>query len=243
MSAEGSPTGTVRRHEADDQGTCPGSHRVRAPGALSRFYRVEPNWVDIDWSANLLASEEEIQQSLRRLRFVSLPVDAASTIKLVETFRALLTKGGAHVATFKVTDSDDVAAWFISRNRDEYGLADCLVRSSAFAEAMPEVAGAGLLDTTDFERSSPLILDGELARTLVWGGAQTGFHSMAGAKAKALASAFCAGLFGDRYDDIDVDHSWARWSSWFKGIAWDATWVITDRRYRQVTVLVITDTD
>jgi hypothetical protein len=204
---------------------------------------VKPNWVDIDWSANYLASEEEIQQSRRRLEFGSLPVEAASTIQLVETFRALLTKGGAHVAAFEVTDSDEVAAWFLSRNRDEYGLADCLVRSSVFAQAMPEVVGTGLLDATDFERSSPLILDGELAQTLVWGGAHTGFPSMAGAKAKALASAFCAGLFGDRYDDVDVDHSWARWSGWFKGIAWDATWVITDRRYRQVTVLAITDTD
>lgn len=204
---------------------------------------MKPSWVDIDWSANYLPSENEVQQSRRRLQFRALPVEASSVIRVVETFRALLTKGGAHVAAFEVTDSDDVAAWFISRNRDEYGLADCLVRSSVFAEAMPEVAGAGPLDPTCFERSSPLTLDGELARSLVFGGAQTGFPSMPGAKAKALASSFCASLFGDRYDDIDVDHSWARWSDWFKGIAWDATWVITDRRYRHVTVLAITDTD
>jgi hypothetical protein len=66
---------------------------------------------------------------------------------------------------------------------------------------------------------------------------------MPGAQAKALGAAFCAELFGDRYDDIAVDHSSARWSYWFKGVAWDSTWVVTDRRYRRLTVLCITDVD
>lgn len=200
------------------------------------------SWVDIDWSDNHVPTEEEIQQSLRRLKFRPVPVAAHAVIRLVDTFSTMLTNGGAHAAAFDVVDSDDIAAWLISRNRDEFTLANTLVRSAAFAAAMPEVAGTGPLDPTDFERSSALTLDGDLARTLQWGGAYT-HPSMPGAQAKALGAAFCADLFGDRYDDVDVDHSWARWSGWFKGIAWDATWVVTDRRHRHVTVLCLTDTD
>lgn len=198
--------------------------------------------MDIDWSANHVPSEDEIQQSLRRLQFCPVAIEADAVIRLVDTFSTMLTNGGAYAAAFDVVHSDDVAAWLISRNRDEYTLADTLVRSAAFAETMPEVAGTGPLDPTDFERSSALTLDGDLARALQWGGAHT-HPSMPGAQAKALGAAFCADLFGDRYDEIDVDHSRARWSGWFKGIAWDATWVVTDRRLRHVTVLCLTDTD
>lgn len=203
---------------------------------------MENSWGDVDWSSKWLPTEQERKQSLQRLRFHPASVTAEPVLRLVSVFRAMLTNGGAHVAAFDVVESDDVAAWFISRNREEYQLADSLVRSSAFAEALPDVATPGLTSATGFDRGSSLILDGELARSLQWGGAYTN-PSMSGARAKAMGSAFCDSLFDDRYDDIDVDHSGARWSYWFKGIAWDSTWVITDKRHRHLTVLCITDTD
>lgn len=209
---------------------------------LSRVSDVENSWVDVDWSLNWPPTEDQRKQSLQQLKFRPVPIVAEPVTHLVDTFRTLLTNGGAHVAAFDVAQADDVAAWFISRNRDEYQLADRLVRSAAFAEALPDVATPGLTRVTGFERGSSLILDGELARSLQWGGAYTN-PPMSGARAKAMGSAFCDSLFGDRYDEIDVDHSGARWSYWFKGIAWDSTWVITDKRHRHLTVLGITDTD
>lgn len=203
---------------------------------------MDRSWVDVDWSSKWLPTEQERKQSLQHLRFHPASVAAEPVLQLVSVFRAMLTNGGAHVAAFDVVESDDAAAWFISRNRDEYQMADRLVRSAAFAEAMPDVATPGLTPVTGFERGSSLILDGELARSLQWGGAYTN-PSMSGDRAKAMGFAFCDSIFGDRYDDIDVDHSGARWSYWFKGIAWDSTWVITDKRYRHLTVLCITDTD
>lgn len=187
-------------------------------------------------------TEGQRKQSLQHLELRSVPVAAQPVHEVVAAFRAMLTNGGAHAASFAVLESDDMAAWFVSRNRAEFGLADRLVCSAAFAEAMPEVTKPGLAAVTGFERSSSLILDGELARSLQWGGAYTE-PSMPGAQAKKMGSAFCASLFGDRYDDIDVDYSSARWSYWFKGVAWDSTWVITDKRRRHLTALCITDVD
>jgi hypothetical protein len=202
---------------------------------------MDESWCDPDY-ATWLPTEQQREQSQQRLRFQAVPVTAEPIIEVVESFRAMLTNGGAHVASFDVVESDEVAAWFIRRNRAEYGLADRLVHSAAFVEAMPEVAEPGFTGATEFERSTSLVLDGELASSLQWGGAYTD-PPMPGAQAKRLGSAFCASLFGDRYDDIAVDRSSARWSLWFKGVAWDSTWVVTDRRYRHLTVLCLTDVD
>jgi len=201
------------------------------------------SWVEVDWSLfQEPPSDAQREQSLSRLRFRAVPVTAEPVHRVIAAFRGMLTNGGAYVAGFDVVEADDVAAWFISRNREEYGLADWLVRSPVFAEAMPEVSGPGLIAATDFERSSSLLLDGELARQLQWSDLRTD-PPMAGAEAKALGAGFCASCFGERYDDIDVDWTSARWSGWFKGVAWDATWVITDRRFRHLTVLCLTDVD
>lgn len=217
---------------------------MRVSGRQPRFSNVAGSWVDVDWSLKWLPTEDQRKQSLRQLEFRPVPIESGPVTLLVDTFRTMLTNGGAHVAAFDVAQADDVAAWFISRNRDEYGLADRLVRSRAFADAMPEVTTLGLIGDTSFERTSSLILDGTLARTLQWGGAYSDLgHAMPGALAKAMGTAFCASVFGDRYDDVDVDYSSTRWSRWFRGIAWDATWVITDKRRRHLIALCITDTD
>lgn len=202
---------------------------------------MDESWADQDYSS-WLPTDRQRRESLRRLRFEPVPVVSEPVLGLVGAFREMLTNGGAHVAAFDVTESDEVAAWFIRRNRAEYGMADQLLRSSAFADAVPEMMDLGHVTDTGLERTQSLVLDGELAGALQWGGAYTD-PPMPGAQAKRLASAFCAALFGERYDDVAVDRSSARWTPWFKGVAWDGTWVVTDRRYRRLTVLCITDVD
>lgn len=165
-----------------------------------------------------LPTEEQREHSLQRMQFRPVPVTARPILQLVDAFRALLTNGGAHVASFELSKGDDVAAWFLSRNRDEYHLADRLVTSAAFADAMPAITDPGLIATPDFVRSHSLILDGTLARALQWGGAYSPhLPAMPGKQAKTLGSALCASVFDDRYDDIDVDDSSTRWTNWFKG--------------------------
>ena len=130
---------------------------------------MKPSWVEVDWSANWLPTEDQVQQSLRHLRFEAVPVEADPVIRLVDSFRTMLTNGGAHVAAFDVVEADDVAAWFLSRNRDEYTLADQLLRSEAFAGAIPNVATAGPIGDTTFKRMSSLTLDGHIAQALQCG--------------------------------------------------------------------------
>ena len=202
---------------------------------------MDESWAEQDFSS-WLPTDQQRRQSLRRLRFTPVPIVSEAVLELVDAFRTMLTNGGAYAAAFDVTESDEVASWFIRRNSAEYGLADQLLRSPAFAEAVPEIMDLGYIWNTGLERTQSLLLDGQLASSLQWGGAYTD-PSMSGAQAKRLGAAFCAAVFGDRYDDVAVDYSSARWTHWFKGVAWDGTWVITDRRYRRLTVVCITDVD
>ena len=52
-----------------------------------------------------------------------------------------------------------------------------------------------------------------------------------------------AALFGDRFDEVLVYHSYKPWSSWFYDVAWDASWIVIDKRSSTVDILCITDTD
>ncbi len=199
-------------------------------------------WTKVDWSA-AHPSPEQLRQSQELIRFAAVPVEAPAVLAVVDVLRPLLINGGAHAAAFNVTESDDTAAWFLSRNRfDEYGFVDCLLTSRALAEALPEVVAGGVNRTAGFTGHTPLTLDGEIAAALTWGGAYEEFPGTA-AQAKALGRAFSDELIGDRYDDVRVACSYQRWSPWFRGLAWDATWLITDLRHRRITMLCLTDVD
>lgn len=205
---------------------------------------MESSWIDIDWSVDWFPTKAQRQVSLQRLSFDPMPLPAGPVTDLVDTFRSMVTKpGGAYAAMFDVSGGDDVAAWCLSRGRREYRLAKRLVSSAGFAEAMPSVIKPGLTGSARFKRSSPLTLDGDLAISLQWPGPYCEYPAMPGAQAKAMGSAFCTSVFEDRYEDILVDYSSAPWTGWFKGVVFSGTWVITDRRQHQMTVLCKTDTD
>jgi len=152
-----------------------------------------------------------------------------------------MVNGGGFVAGFDIDLPDHAPnnPW-IGPDRNEYPLADMLVRSPAFA--LPEVVPSGAADDTGFHWLSSLQLDGSLGAALWRGGAYEKFPGTPAA-AKAAGAAVCASLFGDRYEDIRVDYSRAAWSGWFYAVASDNTWVVTDRRDRHMTVLCVTDTD
>ncbi|MCA9317198.1 MAG: hypothetical protein KDB73_17045 [Planctomycetes bacterium] len=108
---------------------------------------------------------------------------------------------------------------------------------------------AAVLDHPDlsllvkFEEVSPLALDGLLAAQLVDGGAYSSPRDYPQKRAKELGAGFCRTLFGERYEDVQVAHADFAWSRWFFDIAWDRTWVISDKREQRVTVLCTSDTD
>lgn len=200
------------------------------------------SWTQIDWDAPR-PDTRALEVSRRALRFVPVNGQPDSATVLLREFRSLLTNGGAELAMLAIENHDRTTQWFLSRNRfEEYGFVRCLLDSTGLSAALPQVPADALAEQDRFAESSPLTLDGEIAAQLVWGGAYGRFQG-GGARAKRLGTAFCADLILDRYDDFRVDVSDGAWSSWFQSPAWNHTWVVTDRRLRQVTLLCLTDVD
>ena len=180
--------------------------------------------------------------SVRDIRFVPGTV-GPELLALAERLRALLVLGGVVVTTVQV-EADDVAAWFIARNHiSTYGLIEHLLGSDAVADARTPL---GVYDeraaSRTFTESAALHLDGDLALALVQGGAYARFEGP-WAGAKRIAHTVCQELFDDRFEDVRVDRSDAAWSPWFHEVAWDHSWVVTDRRRQRMTLICLTDTD
>lgn len=202
-----------------------------------------PSWTEPDAAAPL-PSLDRLVASVRRIRFVRGPEVPPALAELAAILRTVLDNGGVIAETFAVEDADEVAAWFLSRgNFDTYGLLEQLLRS----EPVTSVAsGSGTYDpraaSRTFEQTTPLTLDGDLAGALVWGGAYGRFEG-SHADAKRLGLEVCRQLFGDRWEDVRVHESTAPWSPWFWDVAWDHSWVVTDLRTQQLTLVALTDTD
>lgn len=160
---------------------------------------------------------------------------------LLGELRARHDNGGAHIAAFDLGD-DAGFEWFASRNRLDEVL-DWLVLHPVIVEALSEIAIPTIRQNTNgFKLYNPFLVDGLLASTLYYGGAywaETGN----GQREKALALAVSEAMFGTRYGEIGSAVSYDAWTPWFKGIAWDLTLAVFDRRQRRLWLLAVTDTD
>jgi hypothetical protein len=115
-----------------------------------------------------------------------------------------------------------VIGLFASRNRySEFGFFAHFLSSAAVRTSLPELRIAESLDhNLAFEESwaGTLSLDGELAATLVHGGAYERFAGTP-AEAKQLGLAFVDAIVGTRHDQFHVYRSHAAWSPWFFDVA------------------------
>ncbi len=148
---------------------------------------------------------------------------------------------------WRAVEYSDVAQWFISRNRlDEYELFRLLFTSDVVRQTLPDLAVPAILgrDVGGLRQhpAGALVLDGLWAHLISGGGAYQRFAGTA-REAKTLAAAAVDALVGDRFEDFRVDITHDAWTPWFHGVAWDSTYVLTDLRDAQITVLCITDTD
>ena len=200
------------------------------------------SWTEPDTTAP--APElDRLVTSVREIQFVPVPGTPAALLGLADTFRSLLLNGDVIVQTFSV-EADEVAAWFLSRNNfDTYGLVEQFLKSGGVTQA---AAALGTFDaraaSRTFDLTSTLHLDGDLAGALVRGGAYQKFDGTH-ADAKRLGADVCHQVFGDAWEDVRVHQSTAPWSPWFFGVAWDHSWIITNMRTKQMTLLCLTDTD
>jgi hypothetical protein len=162
--------------------------------------------------------------------------------RFMELVRNSHTNGGAHFATFAL-GPDFVFDWFASRNRlaDEH-LIDSLIVHSVIRETLPQLQIPVSNADTGLELSDPFMFDARLARILYNGGAYT-IAVGDGREAKTLAIEVGDAVFGLRFGEVSLLESVQAWTPWFKGIAWDLTMVLFDRRLRRLSIFVITDTD
>jgi hypothetical protein len=167
--------------------------------------------------------------------------------KFIEHLRKSHDTGGAYLAAFDV-GPDPVFDWYASRNRlSEDGLLEGFVTRPVVRDALPELRIPVSIQPTDacntgFRMFDQFLLDGTLANVLYQGGA---YHKSQGdgRTEKTVALEVCDAMFGLRYGEILCNPNYDAWTPWFKGIAWDLTIVVFDRRTRCIWLLAITDTD
>jgi hypothetical protein len=200
------------------------------------------SWIEPDPQAPR-PDADAVERSRRSITFTRVEPTAPAIDAVLAAFRSIVAHGDVFGASFAVHGDDDVSAWFVGRNRvDEYGLIEALLSSPALAEALPGIDEGLRFDGETFEERNAVELDGMIASALLWGGSSHSYKGRA-AEAKRIGTAFSDGIVGDRYEDFRVDDSFQAWSGWFDDIAWDFTWVLTDRRAKVMTVLFVTDAD
>jgi len=194
---------------------------------------LEPNW------EQERPSYSEIQEFWNGSVFTEYSTEKEN----IENVRAELERthdnGGCKVIVSKFIDHP-VLHWFVSRNRlDEISFFENFLSSEIFEKHEIKF---DFDKSLEWEWSSSYILDGDIARTLKSGGAYEAFKG-SGHEAKKLGQRLCIDLFEERYDEILVFKTYAPWSEWFCGIAWDQTWIILDKRNLLSWAILLTDTD
>lgn len=201
------------------------------------------NWYQADFSRDIPTGDEVLAE-VDRISFSSADRFPPKIRALVSAYDQVLTNGGAIYGSFVLEGSSDILAWFIARNRlSEIPLGKALLKSEAITSALGYVSDQELVDQVEFQYSDSLMLEGEIATQLNWGGA---FGRFAGTKAdaRALARGFCDDLMGERLDDFLIQRAPQQvWSPWHRSFIWTSTWLMVDKRSREVSVLCVTDAD
>jgi len=170
---------------------------------------------------------------------VELPTECE---RVVSALRASHDNGGAELACFRLPP-DRLLDWYTSHNRWVFdGLADTLLSHPTMHSWLLDRLSAGDGFESKLVGESQFLFDGRLAQMLFAGGA---YHRSIGdgREEKEQAARFCDAMFQLRYADISFAASYEAWTPWFHGIAWDATFMVLDKRTRLLWILAVTDTD
>ncbi len=162
---------------------------------------------------------------------------------LLEAMRYVFANGGAQFASF-ILGPSAVLDYFAPRGRlDEIQFWSRMLQTPAVVEALPWLGDVypGKKEIT-FHPLSAYYLDGDLAETLMKGGAYRHFAGTA-KEAKQIGLDFCSVVFENRYDELTVRKTKDVWADWFMFTPWDNTWLGLDHRERRFWILCGTDTD
>lgn len=202
-------------------------------------------WNDIDWTAEP-PSPEDAEASRARLRWVRTPISFPALDQFLSEVDKTHVNGGHVLGRWAASGYDDAMSWFMARNRfGEYGLFEHFFDDRDVQIGLQSLGIQGrareLANLLQHDWSGGLTLDGQLASIIVHGGAYKQFDGSA-REAKKLATTVADLLTEQRYEDIHLHTTYAKWSPWFSGI-WDRTYVITDKQRAEITVLCVTDVD
>jgi hypothetical protein len=162
---------------------------------------------------------------------------------LLEAMRYVFANGGAQFASF-ILGPSPVLDYFAPRDRlDEIRFWSRMLQTPEIVEALPWLGDIYIgKQEIVFHPLSAYYLDGDLAETLMKGGAYRHFSGTA-EEAKQVGLDFCAAVFENRYDELTVRKTKDVWANWFMHTPWDNTWFGLDRRARRFWILCATDTD
>ncbi len=210
---------------------------------------LEPNW------SQPKPSWREAQTMCGRINLEPVQPEAEEITRVIDRLRDTHSNGGAFLAVVRL-GPDHIFDWFASRNRlPENDILPLLLSRDQLRDLVPEVKIPLNLSSVDSEQScsiassggfsldNPFLLEGQLATRLFRGGAYGSNTKISGKAAMQLAADFCELAFGRRYEEVSLFTSYAAWTEWFSGIAWDWTSVFFDGRTRMLWTLLVTDTD
>ena len=196
------------------------------------FAQKHPTTAEIaTWTADLTITFEDISHE--------------AVADLLTAFRQVFANGDARFASFIIGPSPVLDYYAVRDQLDEIEFWTCLLQHPAVLENLPWL-GDTYFDIKDinFKPLSAYYLDGDLAETLVIGGAYRSRRFPGTAEeAKILGLDFCSAIFENRFDELILRKSKDAWASWFKVGPWDNTWLGLDRRARRFWFLCATDTD
>ena len=171
------------------------------------------------------------------------PLDSRLTL-VAENLNYSHGHGGAFIAQFDIEVGPTVY-WFLSRNRPPETEFFKLFFNHPVVQQ--QVSKFQLTDANDrnlgFELEAPFVAAGRLAQIISNGGAYRTPEKQMDTSVLRLVDGFTEAAFEKRYRDTSVFVSWKPWTSWFKGIAWDASFFWFDAKNGRATVLLVTGTD
>lgn len=162
--------------------------------------------------------------------------------RYLRLLRDSYSNGAARFASFQIPQNV-VFDWYMGRRQfHDAGFFKKFWTVPEVAKLFPEpLADLNFFSHEVFHPISPLLLSGTLAAILHEGGAYDRVKD--GVEARDAAEPFARHLLGEDYTDSAVYTSYAPWSRFFHGIAWDYTWVIYRPDLRIVHCIAATDTD
>jgi hypothetical protein len=183
----------------------------------------------------------EVGRSLVATEIRAIELESPILAEFLTRLRKNHDNGGTYLFCFEIGPSS-VYDWYTSRNRWGFdGLIDTLLEHPAILSQLQTIKATKPI-ASGLASENPFLLDGYFAARLHSGGAYSSPQGD-GREEKEFAITVCNELFGLRYGEVSCEMSYAAWTPWFHGIAWDMTITIFDKRFRRIWIFVITDTD